>query len=507
MTPGLSWKLINAVRFRDKLIIFLASAALFTAAVWFLPGFIEKKISDQLDTALIKNALSQNITERTGLTVKIQGLRFDLWHGLIFTGIRLYPSSERIEKTYLIHIENLILNISYWNMIRRKELFSVIRLRGGKMNPYSLNFSEWTALARSLTKSSDTDMDFSKNSSTSLWEKITHPENHIKNFKNPKIIAENIRISLPLRKHGVSGKPSKIKFQFGAEMIENGYEYKFSLLEGNHDVRILEGKGRWSSIDSGKLYFQLYEFPIHIMSRIFSSSNLIPDEIEEIPVSLDDGYLNGKGSISFLKIGLALNLDGETDNLEANIPNEDLSFLSIRGKSTFNFNTGIDTESGNTAFIKFSLKQKHLDFKASYEDLFFKGAVDGKKIIAFSAKTFFSEDKKVSPVLPFLNAKGDLSAAVKISYREKPFFAEPEGHIEINNTSLSFPEEIFPSLNQKIKNNILSINNLSLDLGKEMVLIGKGNLLDSDISVSAVSPLKISKNGNETIYNQKWEGN
>ena len=478
-------------------------------AVVFLPGFIEKNISEQLNIPLIKETLAKNIETKTGLSIKIQGLRFDLWHGLVFSGIRLYPTSEKTEKTYLIHAENLILNLSYLNLLRGKDPFSSIKIRGGKLNPYALNYSEWRALVKNLTESnSPGTLILNRNEELSLWNKLTNPENLFYDISTMKIEAENIRVSLPLRKSGSSGENTSIlKFNINSELLENIYQCNFFLLEGSGEKKILEGTGKWSSVNSGEIHFNYKNFPLYIMSRIISGSNLIPHELEDSPFSLESGLLIGKGSITFLQNGMGMNMEGNTEELLLNIPDNDFTVFSISGISKFHFNTGIDTNTGNTAFIRLGLEQKFLNVKLEYEDPFFKDPPEKKKTIKLNVSAEFFNDKDISPSFPLMEASGTLKLTSKTLYTLAPFSTESEGVLKLENILIKLPEEIFNDNTSVSKQNPLLIHNLNLSFSNNMALNLKGRFLGSDLSMSAVSPLKITKVNEQHIYNQNWNGN
>ncbi|MCB1317335.1 MAG: hypothetical protein KDK27_15330, partial [Leptospiraceae bacterium] len=112
-----------------------------------LGWYIEYRVNESLNLDEIHTRFQSVVERRTGLQAISQGGRYRLFSGIILQGVKLYRQNADGTRDYVLQTENLILEISPWDIFGSEYIIDSIRIEGGKCSPGLLNVDEYKQLA------------------------------------------------------------------------------------------------------------------------------------------------------------------------------------------------------------------------------------------------------------------------------------------------------------------------------------------------------------------------
>lgn len=350
-----------------RISIRLLPVVILALLIWQGPPYIENRVNESLDGDEIRSFLSQAVEHRTGLHLKVRGVRFDLRHGLIFSGIRLEKADPVLHHPYIFKTESLILRISYWNLVRGVFPFSRLVLQRGKLDPWSLSLKDWAGIFRSFGKPNanpehddvlELTMKGRKYRFTGGFTRHTALESRgLEIIAFPEGEGSGSLIS-PTLSMDMQVTPGEDSFHL---------EAKSSLLASGKAEGELKARGEWTGDETRRLFFQYNNINVPFLYQLLRELGFVaPSFLIPFP-EMQSGKVSGKGSIHIYDIGLGLDATGKYSQVSIAYPIDGDPFLGVTGRSgEFSFNSGFDERYQEPAFVTLETSEPGIRF--SYMD-------------------------------------------------------------------------------------------------------------------------------------------
>lgn len=469
-----------------------------------LPGYIESELSRRVDFGILKKYIAESITARTGLNTKIQGVRFDLWHGIIFFGVRLYPETEISEQTYLFNTESLVLETSYWNLIRRRFPFKQLKIERGKLNLDALSYAEWKRFFKKLVHPEEN-------------RKVTPPETSLPeyqliSFDSLPIEIEDISVTLPIRK----GDLSDIRLFMTLKPETAAYHASFTLRsqrksqEQEKARTFVSAGGNWDANGHGTLQFQMFEVPFRFLYDLIQQGRFIGEEFAESTFAIGSGSVSGDGTINFRENEIGIQLITNYENLTLSVPDQTNPLFALRGNGNWGFSATIDTETGDNGSFVSELQNPFARIDVDYKVTKAQANEKQKNALDLKGMISFPQNKTESaPSLSFTDGYGDLVFHYHKTDPDFSFTESSEGEIQIKNFVIRLPKELteksVATNSKKLPDLFIHTGQLTLDKGLKLDLAGE--MPGAKIKINAKSPIKIVRNRSNRpfLLEQNWD--
>lgn len=480
----------------------------FTAALLYsLPLYLETVISDNLDFGRIKENLALSIKEKTGLTARIQGARFDLINGIILFGIRLYPAAEISEQTYLIQIESLAIEPSYLNFFRGGPPFKKIRIERGRINVDLLNYPSWLELLRKASFSEArpeiTTGDF--------LHTFLHPEETLHNFDSLQIEATDLSAAFIRTKSGPN-----LVIDLAGGRSGDGWRSEATVYLGDEArTALFHVIGSYNPVRRGILFFKMEGLDPSILHSLLALSPFLPEDFANPPAIFDGGLITGMGSLSFYGQGIGININADYENLRVRVMEPLPSFMTIAGSGHLSINSGIETETGRLVFNRVRIEQPELllDVQHSISEAKGRKGQSGKGRIndlTVNGRIDFPEGRNDVPALSFADIFGEFAFSYRSTRESNAPSLTPHGKLTLSNLRIYPPRDLRSG--DSGEQPPLITGRGTVELGNNLSLSFSGDFMNSRLSLHGRSPIRISRvqrYGREPEYQleQKWDLN
>lgn len=128
---------------RKRSIVLAAGLAVLAGVLFAGPALVARIITSNLDLPAMKQLVVDGVKSQTNLHLNIQGSRFDLYQGIIFSGIHGSLEDEKGRSHFLIESENAVLSISYWKLLTGEFPVDELVIHQGRLDPLVLDRFRW----------------------------------------------------------------------------------------------------------------------------------------------------------------------------------------------------------------------------------------------------------------------------------------------------------------------------------------------------------------------------
>ncbi len=368
----------------------LAILALIPLLFYTLPLLIEYTVESRIDLKQIRSELERRISEKSNLRLRIQGVRYHFYYGIIFSGVTLQSGSSESSPP-ILRTENMILKVSYWELIRGEFPFTNLSVHGGQFNPWSLKNSEWSRLYRAglFQKQETPGTDSSARRTPSVPPSGREPRPVDQDANESGFDTLQMKNSTFLQKFGLSfvdvelrspesqqqnnfNKLQQVLLNLTITPGPSSYSIGFSarLQGGEQKAGSLEGKGEWKPDADHDLRFRYRGLSIHTLTSMLKELQLSPTSLPLPDILIQSGNLEGSGSFKAYRVGSAISIDlrGKFHDMGLQIPAEDPQLKLEKGDGEFHYNLGIDTMRSMAAYSILEASQGNNSIHIEYRN-------------------------------------------------------------------------------------------------------------------------------------------
>ncbi len=449
---------------------------------FFAPSLIESAVSGRLDFPGIKANVLQVVKSQTGFEAAVQGIRFDIFQGIVLTGFSLQTDNPSERGKYLFQSENVVLEISLWRLLNKEFPIQSIRIDGGKFQPYLLSFDRWKEMLHPAPKPpgiaappgpapvSGTDI-----------EKLQFEFNNISLILPDQVLNAD-----------ESGRIETVSFNLTVRLKEDSRLFRL-------DWKILKRGGRTGHFVcngvlkkdyTGRFDFHIRKMPVDTVYAMIAGSPILPFSLPSESQVL--GTFTGEGSLDLLEKNAAMNIYGAIDEFAFVLSPE--SGVAVAGsRAGLHYNAGFSLGQKSSSFNRLVVEHEDLNLTTTYV------SYDDEKNPAAARKTLETEGEiNLTPgedaVRPgIFEYSGNIKYKINLI---KQLNQITVSNIEILATDLaaSFPAGIFqePALEQKKDSVTVNSGSIRGNSASGLKIKMNGIFIDSPFEILGESSLRIS---------------
>jgi len=312
--------------------------------------------------------------------LKIQGVRFSIVDGIIFSGVELSTQKGPI----LFHAENVLLRLSLWKALRGEDPLHEVFIPSGSLYPVRIHRER-----KAITGGSSLPLDLIKNRNI----RITQLE---------LILPGEARFVRPVARLLI--EPGDAQARLSGDIT--------SRLEGENGL--IEFHGNFMYGARSRFFFIFKEIGSRLTRYGLKTSPLFSDDFRTFSrfIRLEHDPIGGKGSFDYEGGKLAINLEGEFQKLNFQFFRRDrLAVAASDQKGTFRYNAGFSSIQEIADFFDFQLAAQDIGSQVRYRSPALAGGHE------YRLELTLREAAEI--VLGGLPARGRLNMSSAISYKKR----------------------------------------------------------------------------------------
>ncbi len=428
---------------KKKNILLAAGLAVPVGLFFAVPPLLERAITRSMDLPRIKQIVVEGVKSQTNLLLSIQGTRFDPWQGIIFSGVHGSVEDAKGRSHFLIESENVVLNISYWNLLNGEFPVEELVIHEGRANPLNLHHFTWKK------KAGETPVEPADPSpGRGGWNaktRVPEPGGLLFQEVIRKMTLRVVDLDLVLPNRGDNQPGPRMPhgillFNMEASPAETGYELNAQLAPPRHSDAGGEVAlhGNWTSGRQLKLEVEFEDISARFLPTLQLLVPVLPDDFRG-PLdnfSIKNGVTDGHGTLEFAEQETILQVNGTYHDLELSLLSPDRISLTTKDAAG-SFDCGLRfPDRGEPSSIKFSLQQPGVSVVIAYDE---ENKPDTKRE---KRKRFLKIDGR-------LELEKDAEAALKGFALKSPVY----GTIEFtSDMTYEKKENIVPAFSIKLEN-------------------------------------------------------
>ncbi len=327
-----------------------------------LPGYVERQVNQRLRAADIAELLSETVKARTGLSLRIEGSRFHIYHGLIFSGVTLAGVSLDEAPPVILKAEHLVLNISYYDLWKGRFPLKRAIIKDARVYPWSLTGEEWSAVIEKLNAVPE-----SSGRNDEIAVRIQEGL-----FSGTEFEFTDFDIQFPpdilLTIHDRTETPQLLMDLYTVPS-DGGVQIRFKGAFGirHHLAGKINGNGFWKSEAEKNLEVSYERISAPVIFQLLHRFSY-PEDFMMLPeTTVKEGLMSGTGSLLITGDTASVKTAGTFEDLDTETEFDNIPLLFINnGAGSFQVSADFDRQSDSVRNLTFRLEEPHFRISTVY---------------------------------------------------------------------------------------------------------------------------------------------